>query len=152
MTVNEGSSRPGRARMLALVIAGVLIGAVLVPPVGAHVAGWAHNWKKHIRPKTDNRYFTKSQANSRFVRGFEPVAENTLSNSDPFKTLTVGCPNGKVPVGGGARIFGTLTQVALVQNHPEDDGTWVAGAIEVGAGNPNNWGLRVVVNCAFAGS
>jgi hypothetical protein len=25
-------------------------------PAGAHVSGWGHNWKKHVRPKADQRY------------------------------------------------------------------------------------------------
>ena len=25
-------------------------------PAGAHVASWAHNWKKHIKPRTDANY------------------------------------------------------------------------------------------------
>ncbi|MDQ3963713.1 MAG: hypothetical protein M3277_07380 [Actinomycetota bacterium] len=45
-----------RSRSVALLVVGILVGALLVTPVTAHVGGWAHNWKKHIRPKADTRY------------------------------------------------------------------------------------------------
>ncbi len=56
--------------LLALGLAtGLLVGSavMVVTPAGAHVSSWAHNWKKHIKPKTDARYYTKSAARGRFV-------------------------------------------------------------------------------------
>ena len=48
-------------------IAGASFGAVMVAtPAGAHVASWEHNWTEHIRPRTDARYYTKTQANQRY--------------------------------------------------------------------------------------
>jgi hypothetical protein len=39
----------------------MMVGVVMVgTPAGAHVADWAHNWNKHIRPKADKRYVKKS--------------------------------------------------------------------------------------------
>lgn len=50
--------RDGRRwRTVALLALGILLGVALTAtPAGSHVAGWAHNWKKHIRPKADARY------------------------------------------------------------------------------------------------
>jgi hypothetical protein len=40
-----------------LAIAGVLVGALLLSPVAAHVnKNFSHLWSDHIKPKADNRY------------------------------------------------------------------------------------------------
>jgi hypothetical protein len=42
---------------IALLIAGILIGAIAVSPVGAHVtSSFSHLWNKHIKPRADARY------------------------------------------------------------------------------------------------
>jgi hypothetical protein len=54
-------------KVVALVATSMTVGTVMVgTPAGAHVAGWAHNWTEHIRPRTDARYYTKTQANKRY--------------------------------------------------------------------------------------
>lgn len=46
-----------RWKLVALLAAGIAIGVVLTAtPATGHVAGWAHNWNKHIKPKADKRY------------------------------------------------------------------------------------------------
>jgi hypothetical protein len=46
-----------RWKAVALLASGIAIGVVMVgTPAGAHVAGWTHNWNKHIKPKADKRY------------------------------------------------------------------------------------------------
>jgi hypothetical protein len=54
-------------KVVALAAASMTVGTVMVgTPAGARVAGWAHNWTEHIRPRTDARYYTKTQANTRY--------------------------------------------------------------------------------------
>ena len=38
-----------------------------VTPASSHVAGWAHNWSEHIKPRTDQRYYTKAASNARYA-------------------------------------------------------------------------------------
>jgi hypothetical protein len=74
-TVNGTS----RWRTIALLAIGLSLGsAITATPVASHVGGTvSHLWTKHIRPKTDARYYTKAQAEGRFVSSFE-----TASNAD----------------------------------------------------------------------
>jgi len=54
-------------KVVALAATSMTVGTVMVgTPAGAHVTGWAHNWTEHIRPRTDARYYTKTQANKRY--------------------------------------------------------------------------------------
>lgn len=56
-----------RWRVAALLATGMAVGiALTATPATSHVAGWAHNWSTHIRPKADARYYTKTQANVRY--------------------------------------------------------------------------------------
>lgn len=48
-------------RAIVLLLVGSLMGANLIAPAVAHVAGWTHNWKVHIRPKADARYLRKGE-------------------------------------------------------------------------------------------
>jgi hypothetical protein len=43
--------------------------AMAATPATSHVSGWAHNWSQHIKPKADQRYYTKSASNARFLPG-----------------------------------------------------------------------------------
>jgi hypothetical protein len=63
----EGVSR--RWRTAALLATGIAIGAMLMgTPVYSHVGGTvAHLWTKHIRAKTDARYYRKAASESRYV-------------------------------------------------------------------------------------
>jgi hypothetical protein len=46
-----------RWKTVALLACGIALGVVIMgTPAGAHVSGWAHNWKKHVKPKADKRY------------------------------------------------------------------------------------------------
>jgi hypothetical protein len=52
----------------AAVVAGVVVGALVVTPAGAHVGGTVgHLWTKHIRPLATDIFYTKTQSNKRFV-------------------------------------------------------------------------------------
>jgi hypothetical protein len=84
-----------RWKAVALISLGLAGGIVLAgTPAGAHVASWTHNWTNHIRPKADARYYTKTQANARFLPG---------GNLAPGKTI-----RGAYLVGGSAPGAGTL--------------------------------------------
>ena len=52
--------RPIRYVPVVLAFALVLAGVTGIPASG-HITSVDHTWKKHIRPKTDGRYFTKAQ-------------------------------------------------------------------------------------------
>ena len=48
-------------------------------PAGAHVGGSVtHLWNQHIKPRTDARYYTKTQANGRFLPGGNLPAGKTV--------------------------------------------------------------------------
>jgi hypothetical protein len=67
-------------KVVALAATSMTVGTVMVgTPAGAHVTGWAHNWTEHIRPRTDARYYTKTQANHRYYTKAEVY---TKSQSD----------------------------------------------------------------------
>jgi hypothetical protein len=66
-----------KRREIALMIVGVLIGAIMLSPASAHVGGTpGHLWTKHLKPlakqlfytktQSNGRYYTKTQSNSRF--------------------------------------------------------------------------------------
>jgi len=61
-------SRPKQGRVrIALVIAGLVMGALLISPAGAHVSdNVGHLWKQHIKPLAMKTFYTKKQSNQRF--------------------------------------------------------------------------------------
>ncbi|HXV58560.1 MAG TPA: hypothetical protein VD704_11895 [Gaiellaceae bacterium] len=63
---NQDVSR--RWRTVALVAVGVAIGSTLTAtPVYSHVGGTVTHLWTHLRPKTDQRYYTKTQADARYA-------------------------------------------------------------------------------------
>jgi hypothetical protein len=62
-----------RWRAATLLAVGISIGLAIGPsPVSSHVGGTVtHIWTQHIRPKTDARYYTKSQSEARFIDSLE---------------------------------------------------------------------------------
>jgi hypothetical protein len=85
------------------------------------------------------------------VNGVEQVSATSPSNSTSPKTASATCPDGKVAVGGGARIQGSFTNIALDESRQHFTRTheWVASAHEV---NPteNTWRLDVYAVCVLA--
>jgi hypothetical protein len=69
-----------RWRTVALLAIGVAIGTTLTAtPVYSHVGtSVTHLWNTHLRPKADARYYTKTQANTRFAL----KGENDGGNAD----------------------------------------------------------------------
>lgn len=78
---------------------------------------------------------------------------STLSDSSTPKTATAQCPSGKVAIGGGAKLTGTPTTVAVTESAPTaPDGAgkrtgWTAVAGEMAA-DPGNWAVEAYVVCA----
>ncbi len=88
------------------------------------------------------------------VLGYEVVLAATDENSEDLKFMNVECPSGKVAIGGGARVFGDITNgVAIVANGPEGTTSapesWSGLAKEISP-TDKNWGLRVDVFCVNA--
>jgi len=92
-----------------------------------------------------------SSASVAGLSGYEVVTESTGSDSSSVKSVTAQCPPGKMVIGGGARIFGSISGTALTTSGPEgppsEPTEWFATALEV-APNSQDWGLRVDVFCA----
>lgn len=76
--------------MAAVLLAGVVIGATQLTPVGAHVTdSVAHLWQKHIRPKADVRYVQRNQtawavvgANGTLVRSARAQSSEKLATGN----------------------------------------------------------------------
>ena len=59
----------GRGK-IALIVAGVVIGAIVISPSGAHISNSVeHLWNKHLKGKVAGLTYTKRTANSLFYRG-----------------------------------------------------------------------------------
>jgi hypothetical protein len=74
-----------RWRTATVLAIGVAIGSALVAtPVSSHVGGTVtHLWNDHIRPKADARYYTKAQANARYVNvGEKATSAANADNAD----------------------------------------------------------------------
>jgi hypothetical protein len=87
------------------------------------------------------------------VSGYEVVEADSVSNdSTAEKVAGATCPNGKVPVGGGAKILRTDTGawggVALVKSGPTATG-WIADAREI-VPTDVGWYVLVQVICVTA--
>jgi hypothetical protein len=66
-----------RWRTVALVAIGVAIGTTMTAtPVYSHVGGTVTHLWTHLRPKTDARYYTKTQADRRYARKGETGGGN----------------------------------------------------------------------------
>jgi hypothetical protein len=78
----SGSGR--RFRLVAVLAAGIAIGvAMAATPVSGHIGKSAsHLWNAHLKAKTDERYYTKAQANARYL----PTA-GTAANSEQLDGL-----------------------------------------------------------------
>jgi hypothetical protein len=56
-----------RWKLVALLAMGITVGVVIsATPATGHIAGWPHNWSQHIKAKTDARYYTKAQSDTRY--------------------------------------------------------------------------------------
>jgi hypothetical protein len=86
-------TRAPRSRgWLALMLAGVLLGGLLLTPAGAHVTSdVGHLWRKHLRPLAKKNFYTKrqtyskAQADTRFLgktdKAVDAVHADTADNA-----------------------------------------------------------------------
>jgi hypothetical protein len=84
------------------------------------------------------------------VSAREIVTASSASDSTNLKQLRPACPTGKVPLGGGAFINGSVGGTALISSFPSLSG-WVATAQEAVA-TGNSWSLHVTLICAKVAS
>lgn len=86
------------------------------------------------------------------VRNVAYFSESSASNEEDNKAVTASCPAGKEAIGGGARLEGTLAEVALTGSYPVSNGTlrtgWEAIAHETSGGAPGSWSVVAFVVCA----
>ena len=52
------------------------------------------------------------------LSGYEVITESTGSDSSSVKSMTAACPPGKMVIGGGSRIFGSISGTALTTSGP----------------------------------
>jgi hypothetical protein len=155
-----GARRRRLAAWIALIAAGVLIGAGSVGTAGAHVDGWTHNWVDHIRPKADHRYFTKTQINERldavyWMRG--DGAGNVYGSSDSFVSFNISAPGVYAitfaPQGSDALANCAFTATPFA-NEPVN--VWLASIggggtfnvrLQDESGTNESWSISVIVQC-----
>ena len=93
--------------------------------------------------------------NAQLLKNVSYVSATSLSNSsEAAKTVTATCPSGKKVLGGGARIAGTTTTVAITQSAPPSDAflstrptSWEAKAAAIAA-EANPWAVEAFAVCA----
>jgi hypothetical protein len=57
-----------RGRAFSLILVGVVLGAALITPAGAHVGGTVgHLWSKHLLPLAKGAFYTKSQSDGKYL-------------------------------------------------------------------------------------
>jgi hypothetical protein len=86
------------------------------------------------------------------VRNVAYENSSSVTNTEPNKTATVGCPSGKEAIGGGIRLEGELENVAVTGSYPVSTGNartgWEGIAHETGAGPYGDWSAVAFVVCA----
>jgi hypothetical protein len=84
------------------------------------------------------------------VSGYQVIQVKSASDSTSFKSLYPECPAGKVLLGGGAQVSGSVGGVGIVQSGPDTGATeskWEASAQEI-APQASNWTLYATIYCA----
>jgi hypothetical protein len=81
-----------RWKAVTLVALGIVLGVALTAsPATSHVAGWAHNWKKHVKPKADKRYLPGGNLpRGRTVRGGYVVRDFAAGMSPSAANISFG--------------------------------------------------------------
>jgi hypothetical protein len=159
-----------RWRTAAVLAVGIAIGTVMVAtPAGSHVAGWKHNWNRHIKPRADARYYTKAAAEARYYNVGETAAnadrldgadssafmQSRLDHNFANFTNTAGtqnfgqaaCDPGFSVVGGGVFSDGAFGEQAVNSSYPSSTGAWGAWVDNYSAAD---LGFTVYVICAPA--
>lgn len=131
----ERTGRGPRWRAALLILAGTVIGALLISPASGHVSTPGHLWKTHIRPKADTRYLQNSKV---------WVSASQTVNASSTKTADANCPAGWQAVGGGIDFnSGASADVRVVVSAPIIEGDNMVAAST--GRNPAATGWRVQV-------
>jgi hypothetical protein len=85
------------------------------------------------------------------LSGLEQVGVAGAYNSNDIKVSIATCPEGKVAIGGGARMNGFINVAALHESHQDFSSPrgWVVGAHEHGP-TDKEWTLEALAICASA--
>jgi Collagen triple helix repeat (20 copies) len=85
------------------------------------------------------------------ISGYQIVTSKSPFSSDQGRTATADCPPGKVAIGGGGRVFGSVSGIALSASDPAPDGSsWTAEAHEI-VSNAEIWTVEAQAICANVG-
>lgn len=148
------SAAPNRWRVLALVLASVMIGGALMGPVSAAVSLSREDRKfirktarkiankrqknilKNLQPQIDDRY-TKAEADAMFLGAPIVYVQGPAETigAGATKTASAPCPTGTRAVGGGFDV--TSKDVIVIQSHPGGavpGTTWVVIATNTSGG------------------
>lgn len=85
------------------------------------------------------------------LNALETVNATSAVNSSTSRTIGMACPSGKRLIGGGARLNGSYTTVAVQRSFPDNDNTWRADAREM-TPNAGAWSLSAFAICATVAS
>lgn len=110
---------------LRLALAAAIVLALLgwsQTPAASHVGTWAHNWKTHLQPLADARYYTKKQSNTRY---YTKTQSDTRYYTKPqsnarFRPQTLplgGTETGTWALSGGSGQYG-LADISFVSKLP----------------------------------
>ena len=104
----------GRKRGIALILVGMVLGAALIAPAGAHIGSVKHTWKKHFLPLAKKAFYTKKQtvttkqANQRYVpvlltaNGYESGTETCKSETYTPSRPKIAIVHADVATAGGS--------------------------------------------------
>ncbi|HEV2791212.1 MAG TPA: hypothetical protein VGV69_07940 [Solirubrobacterales bacterium] len=89
---------------------------------------------------------------AQLVRNVAYESKTSVSDSEPNKSATATCPNGKQAISGGVRLEGELANVSVIGSYPLSSGAvrtgWEALAHETGGDIAGNWSVTAFVVCA----
>jgi trimeric autotransporter adhesin len=89
---------------------------------------------------------------AQLIKNVTYVNSESANNNEVAKSAEAVCPTGKQAIGGGARVNGSLQDVAITGSNPASSGTtrtgWQAFGRDV-EGNPGgNWSIEAFAVCA----
>jgi hypothetical protein len=89
---------------------------------------------------------------AQLVRNVTYVNSESASNDSVEKSAEAVCPSGKQAIGGGARVNGSLQDVAITGSNPASSGStrtgWQAFARDVDNTPNGNWSVEAFAVCA----
>ena len=104
---------------MGLLIAGAVIGAVMITPAGAHISSTVgHLWNDHIKGEVTDLVYTKAKANDRFLSGTwksfdRPFQQGRQAIGGPFSVF---CPNDAEATLDKGRVLGEEGAVRRTSN------------------------------------